>query len=78
MKDKLLAKATVRVTLEVRLLQGWGDDCTVSQVFGQGSREALQKVRNLLVDEKGALLSSARGITILGDPKVMAIVAEDK
>lgn len=78
MKDKLLAKATIQVILEVRLSQGWGDNCTVSQVFSQGSREAIQRVSKLLVDDKGDRLPRARGIAILGNPKVLAVVAEEE
>lgn len=42
--------ATVRVTVvvEVNLSSAWGPDCTMQQVYGQGTSEAINHVRNRL------------------------------
>lgn len=60
------AKATVTITCEIHVAATWGDECTIAQVYAQAETEALNAINNALRTR----------VTIIGTPKLQAIVAE--
>lgn len=65
---KASATATVRLTVEVRNLGSWGEDCSLKQIREQATREAIQEVRGLL--------GRSDCIRIVGEPDVSAILTD--
>ena len=59
--------ATVRVTVvvEVSLNSTWGPDCTMQQVYGQGTQEAIAHVRNRLQTATGCRVVGATSTDIM-------------
>ena len=70
--------ARVRVTVQIEITRHctWGGDCPVSQVYEQGSREALEDLQRLI--HSGAQAQSQSGFRIVGDPKVEAVITSAK
>lgn len=60
------ASAIVEVTVRVDVGSAWGSDCSVEQVHSQGAREAVAHLERLFQKE--------RNITVVGKPKVTAIM----
>jgi hypothetical protein len=52
-RKRQTATVRVRVVVEVALNSCWGDDCTIGQVHAQGTREAVEHVRQRLVAATG-------------------------
>ena len=64
-----MLKGTARVQVTVEVYAGvWGADCTVDQIHKQASRDAVEKVKNLVNS------ISAR---VVGEPKVTAIIVDE-
>lgn len=64
---KYHATAKVTVVVEVKVVAGWGGDCSVGQVHKQAAAAAIDKVREL----------AKEGIRIVGEPSVTAIFVKD-
>ncbi len=61
--------ARVEVTLEVNLLDRWGSDCEIKQLFKQAADGAVLKVGNLIHGDPTIRLKSK--------PKVTAVLVEE-
>lgn len=61
--------AKVTVTLEIPATSNWGNNCQLDQVFKQAKDDVLGRLRHDL---------GQRGYTIIGEPKVAAVIAEEK
>jgi len=58
------ARAKVTLTVEIDILSTWGDDCSLSQVYDQASKQAANAVKNLFKSH----------VLIVGEPQVEAVV----
>lgn len=70
MANKVHATAKVRVSFDLTLPQGWGDDCPMSQVQKQTSdeaRDALTKILDLLHQHKSSLAGQLSNPTVYPD-----------
>jgi len=63
------ASAVVELTVEVHMAAAWGKDCTVEQVVSQATREATEKLRKTLTDEKVIRVVSARCVRVVCNAK---------
>ncbi len=63
----MIARAQVRVTLEIALEHFWGDGTDVAQIRDQATASALAKVRAL----------TAGGARIVAEPSVTVILLDD-
>lgn len=61
--EKLRAKAVVRLTVEIES-GAWGSDCSMTQVYDQAAREAVERVRQHFKDQ----------VRIVGEPEVTAVL----
>ena len=68
---KIVAKAKVKVTLELDLSDTWGSETPISQIQKQASDSAMNIVNNRLLDG-GAPVAG----TIVDGPHVQAIIVE--
>lgn len=66
--------ARVRVTVQIEITRhcAWPADCQVSQVYKQGSREALEDLNRLLSGATPAQIQSA--FRVVGEPQVEAVI----
>ena len=62
--EKIQARATVRLTLEVDLSDRWGMGTMIQQVFQQGADGALNRIRKSLPPD----------VRIIGKPEVTAVI----
>lgn len=53
MAGRQTSTVKVRVLLEVSETSTWGQDCSIGQVYDQGTREAVARVRRLLESANG-------------------------
>lgn len=66
MKEKIIARAKVQMTVEVES-ELWGEDCPLAQVYKQAADDGLGKIQKALAETKGQ-------ITMIGVPKIIAIL----
>lgn len=59
MKGQQTAMVKVRVVVEVSKHSTWGQDCSIGQVYDQGTREAVEHVRRLLESATGVRIVEA-------------------
>lgn len=80
MTKRIVARARVQVTVEMAVGDGWGADCSISQVQKQAADSALQALRTgLIIDYLRAWHQRAtQHATIVGEPKVTAILVDDE
>jgi len=71
MIDQVVAKARVQLIVEVDGGQPWGGDCQIGQLYQQAAESA----RTTLIN---ALKPGVKGITIIGEPKVVGIITESR
>lgn len=71
-KLKTTVRARVQVTLEVECHSAWGGDCNLNQVRRQATDEAIGLVT------QNRKLEMTRQVTIIGDPKVTAVLVESE
>jgi transcription elongation GreA/GreB family factor len=64
MAERHTASARVTVTVDVAVTDGWGPECTVSQVYKQAADVAANRIRAL----------AKEGLTLIGQPKVTAVL----
>lgn len=69
---KPLASARVKLEVEVTVGSAWGEDCSIKQVYDQAAREAIGKL------EHACQKSETHGIRIVGEPQIVAVLAERK
>ncbi len=69
-EGKSSAVARVTLTIEVDCSSRWGGDCSLGQLSKQGKEEAIGKLRTLL--------ETTRGVRIVGEPSVRAIITEEQ
>ena len=62
---KVQATARVQVTLELLCGGVWDDDCKLDQVFMQGAKEVVGRLRALLAPTP---------VSIIGEPLVVAVL----
>lgn len=67
--SKLQANATAIVTVRIRGLGTWSDDCPMTQVYDQAASAAVGYLRNLAKDTLARM-------EIIGEPKVTAILTD--
>jgi len=65
------ARATVILTVEVRIGCSWGEECTVRQVHDQASSAAVGAIRRLI-----ELATTNPKISLVGDPQPTAILVD--
>lgn len=63
-------RATVQVTLEIRVSSPWGGDCALDQVFAQAREEALAHVKSMLHGDSM--------VKLVGEPTVTAVTVREK
>ena len=63
-----LAYAVVEITVEVKA-QNWGPECTVEQAVEQATREATDKLRNVLSKDNGMRVLKAKAVRVICDAK---------
>ena len=66
-------RARVRITLDIPLSASWGDDCTLAQV----KKQAKEDIQQLLRQNIGGGQIFPKGTTVIGTPKVEAIIEGD-
>ncbi|WFG54171.1 hypothetical protein Mx9_p64 [Myxococcus phage Mx9] len=59
MTGKQTATVKVRVVVEVNYQSAWGQDCSIGQVYDQGTRESVEQVRRLLETATGVRIVEA-------------------
>lgn len=65
--DKVRARATVQVTVEVDGAGGcWGGDCSIAQLHKQAREGAINELRNAFKD--------LRNLRIVGEPVVTGVL----
>ena len=70
--SQIQAKARVQLTVEVAILDGWGDDCAIGQLYKQAADAAKTNLINSLKPgEHGR-------VTIIGEPRVVGIITDKK
>ena len=69
MAKQTTAKARVQVTLEVEAGSGWGEECTIGQLYKQAEESAMIAVNN-------AIGKSGINARVIGDAKVIGILTE--
>lgn len=67
--------ATVQLTLEIKVGDGWGGDCAMDQVYKQARDSAVGMIKEALRSGKESLQTR---IKIVGTPSVSAVVVERK
>lgn len=65
--------ATVQLTLEIKVGDGWGGDCDMDQVYKQARDSAVGMINEALRAGKESLQTR---IKIVGTPLVSAVVVE--
>lgn len=65
------ARARAQITIEVDSGSNWGNETQVAQVFDQAGRETADKIEQ-------ALQKEFSGVTFIGTPRVIAVLAEEK
>lgn len=73
-ENKTRAVARVQVLVDISLDAEWGDDCKVDQIYKQAAEEALGVLRNA----KRGVTNLPLPLTIVGEPKVIMVLAERK
>jgi hypothetical protein len=70
-RDRITARATVTVTLEIVIDSTWGDDCTVSQIHKQAidSWAGIKDLREAISHDR---------VHIIGTPIVDMVTASTK
>ena len=66
-----MSYARVTLTLDITVGSSWGNDCRLSQVYEQAKVDALGIIDRLRSDHRSQ-------IAIVGEPKVVAVIAETK
>lgn len=67
--------ATVQLTLEIKVGDGWGGDCALDQVYKQARESAVGMINEALRAGKPTLQDR---IKIVGTPSIAAVVVERK
>lgn len=67
---KVQASARVQVTIEVEASL-WGGDCSIDQLYKQAGESAIGAIRN-------ACQKSNQRFTLIGEPKVIGVITEQK
>lgn len=76
MSDKRLrARARAVVTIEVDLDGAWGENCDLAQVYKQAEDELRNKLENWRSSKYEPSFVQYR---LIGEPKITAILVEDK
>lgn len=70
MEKKSQATAKIQVTVQVEA-GTWGSDCGLDQVYRQAAQEGTEKIRKALTEAKC-------GAIIVGEPRVIAVLTENK
>lgn len=63
--------ARVQITIDVDAGSTWGKDCQLDQVYRQAAQESVARIRDVLQK------SNVR-VTVVGEPKVTAVLISDK
>lgn len=69
-KPKVQAAARVTLTVEIRVDDTWGADCQVEQIHRQATESALGILERMRKPDR------MRPFTIIGEPKVTAILVD--
>lgn len=67
------ATAIVTLTVEVRVSDAWGPDCSVAQVHRQAAEAAIGKLRNMIYR---AGSDNDQCIKLVGTPEVKTVITE--
>lgn len=70
MKEKIKAKARVKILLEISLPDVWGEDCSVGQVHKQAKDSAVN-----IVSQK--IAASMKEMRMIGEVEVVCILVEE-
>ena len=65
--------ARLVITLEIDVPSTWGSDCQLGQVWTQAKKETLT-----LLDERLNKAISIGTVRVIGEPRVVAVLTEDK
>lgn len=72
---KASARARIQVTVELDIGGGgWSGNCPINQLYSQARRQALEDLERLT----GLARSAGVGLRVINEPKVTAILVEDK
>ena len=74
METKIKATARVHITLEIDTDDVWGEDCSIGQLNKQATYSAINILNNLLSVKEGCI----QRIRVIGEPKVIGILTEEK
>ena len=69
---KIKAKAKVLLTLEVDI-SGWGEDCSIGQLYDQAGSDAISKVKRIL-----EIAQERNSVRLVGEPKVTGVITEQE
>lgn len=68
---------TARVQVTIEITRGtWGLDCDLAQVYDQAGREAVEEVYRALGLLREFKRGDLRSAVVVGDPKVVAVIAK--
>lgn len=65
--------ARLVITLEIDVPSTWGSDCQLGQVWAQAKKETLT-----MLDERLNKAISMGAVRVIGEPRVVAVLTEDK
>ncbi len=70
MNKQTKAHARVQITVEVEAGNGWGEECTVGQIY----RQAAESAKSSLIT---AIHAGGKSFKLVGEPKVIGILTEE-
>jgi hypothetical protein len=73
MSTRITATARVRITLDIRLTDSWGNDCSIEQIQKQATASVLGIFRGRV-----GVPHELTGAAVIGEPTVTAILVEQE
>ena len=65
MSERLVSTATVTVTLDIDLTQGWSEQATLAEVFRQAEKDAASTLRKFFDREKNVNVKNVTNIKVI-------------